>query len=614
MKRISIILSTLVLIFLMTACGVTDKSKLKKLTDGQSFAEWEIDLVKQLQDYDLEDEERRLLEQIDEDSEDVKDNDYKNQLYLAEKLIELSEDIESRLKDSANELIKELSDASVPYASEDEKKQMLEYSEEIKQMISDGDFIDFKEVSESWTELVKNSSEQLTGLNVNIVQFDYTNYPTVRMYVDVKNSSGNVVTDLAPNMFYVSEKKVASGEFQSVTIKGISMLDEKEALNINMVADTSSSMEGERLSSAKNVMSTFLNTVQFNVGDKVKLTEFNSYIDKSGIFTSDVNALNQKIFSYFASGQTKLYDTLIYAVQDVSGIPGAKCVLAFTDGDDVGSYNSVYDVINVVSAYKIPVYIVRIGDSYSANDSDLISITTASGGEFKYFSSFGMDMSNFYNSIYKGMKQYYEVEYELPDATNYIDRRNIEVYVKNDNVGGSSTVETNSGNDYFNNLLGNFLRSYIVDMNNHSYNQMAALVDDTVDPSDTTGIKYQMSIQVTNGFANVVSESLMSYSVSSITVVDENTVKLAANEDYDVILDRKYGSFTGDKLNQVNNLLYRNSWSVGADSQIRIWERVNQKPEYILKKGNDGVWRFSQYSVDPGSNATISIYDAMIAY
>lgn len=614
MKKIGIILAIIALSFSIAACGLSEKSDLKKITDGKSFTEWEMDMVEQLQAYDLNEDERKILEKIDEDSEDVKDNDYKHQLYLAKKLIKLSEDIDSRFEESANELLEELSDVSVPYASEEDKNQLLEYSKEVKEMISDHDFSNLKEVSESWYELVKNTSSQLTGLNVNIVQFDYTNYPTVRMYVDVKDNSGNVVTNLSPNMFFVSEKKVSSGDFQSVTIKNISMLDEKEALNINMVADTSSSMEGERLSSAKNVMSTFLNTVQFNVGDKVKLTEFNSYIDKTGVFTSDKNALNQKIFSYFASGQTKLYDTLIYAVQDVSGIPGAKCVLAFTDGDDVGSYNSVYDVINVVSAYKIPVYIVRIGDSYSANDSDLISITNASGGEFKYFSSFGMDMGNFYSSIYKGMKQYYEVEYELPDSTNYTDMRDIEVYVKNGDIGGSSTMETNSGNDYFSNLLGSFLRSYIVDMNNHNYSQMADKVDENVDPSDTTSIKYQMSLQVTNGFANVVSESLMSYSVSSITVVDENTIKLATNEDYDVILDRKYSSFTGDKLNQVNNLLYRNSWNVGADSQIRIWERVNQKPEYILKKGSDGVWRFSQYSVDPGTNATISIYDAMIAY
>ena len=243
-----------------------------------------------------------------------------------------------------------------------------------------------------------------------------------------------------------------------------------------------------------------------------------------------------------------------------------------------------------------------------------MQITSASGGEFKYFSSFGMDMGNFYNSIYTGMKKYYEIEYEMPDPTNYTDKRDFNVYVKGDGVGGSADIETNSGNDFFNTLLGNFLRSYIEDMNSHSYNQLASKIDDTVSPTDETGLKYQMSKQVTGGFANVVSESLMSYSVSSITVVDENTIKLASDEDYDVILDRKYSSFTGDKLNQLNNILYRNSWNVGPDSQIRIWERVNQKPEYVLKKGSDGVWRFSQYSVDPGSNATIAIYDAVTAY
>ena len=226
MKKIGIILAIIALSFSIAACGLSEKSDLKKITDGKSFTEWEMDMVEQLQAYDLNEDERKILEKIDEDSEDVKDNDYKHQLYLAKKLIKLSEDIDSRFEESANELLEELSDVSVPYASEEDKNQLLEYSKEVKEMISDHDFSNLKEVSESWYELVKNTSSQLTGLNVNIVQFDYTNYPTVRMYVDVKDNSGNVVTNLSPNMFFVSEKKVSSGDFQSVTIKNISMLDE----------------------------------------------------------------------------------------------------------------------------------------------------------------------------------------------------------------------------------------------------------------------------------------------------------------------------------------------------------------------------------------------------
>lgn len=614
MKKIILAMFILGLAVATVACKNSARSSLNALTEGKSFIDWESDLAEKMQSYDLTDDEKEELEEISEGAELVKEKDYKNQLKLANRLNDLNETVVSRLEKSAKETVEKLNNTDIPYASENDKKQLKEYEEKVADLIKNHDFAKVKEIMENWSELVKTSSEKLSGFDVNIVQFDYTNYPVVRMYVDVRDSSGNAVTALAPNMFYVSEKTVDKGDFQAVTIKNVSRLDEKQALNINMVADTSGSMEGQNLANAKNVMSTFLNTVQFSVGDKVKLTEFNSYIDKTGVFTSDKDALNQKIFSYVATGGTKLYDTLIYAVQDVSGISGAKCVLAFTDGQDEHSYNTVDDVVNVVSAYKIPVYIVRIGDNYTGTDSDLMRITSASGGEFKYFTSFGMDMGNFYTDIYRGIKQYYEIEYEIPNAENYTDKRDVEVYVKSENMGGSSTMETNSGEDFFNTLLGNYLRSYIEDMNNHSYNQLASKVDENVDPSDTTSIKYQMSKQVTGGFANVISETLMSYNITSISVIDENTIRFAANEDYDVILDKQYSLLKDDKLYQVNIALNRNGIIANTESQIRIWEMVNQKPEYILKRGNDGIWRFSQYAVDPGDNATVTIYNAELSY
>ena len=68
----------------------------------------------------------------------------------------------------------------VPYASEDDKKKLSEYSETVSDMIKKHDFSNYKDVSESFSKLVEYSSTKLTGLDVNIVQFDYTNYPTVR--------------------------------------------------------------------------------------------------------------------------------------------------------------------------------------------------------------------------------------------------------------------------------------------------------------------------------------------------------------------------------------------------------------------------------------------------
>ena len=51
MKKIGIILAIIALSFSIAACGLSEKSDLKKITDGKSFTEWEMDMVEQLQAY-----------------------------------------------------------------------------------------------------------------------------------------------------------------------------------------------------------------------------------------------------------------------------------------------------------------------------------------------------------------------------------------------------------------------------------------------------------------------------------------------------------------------------------------------------------------------------------
>ena len=61
MKKIGIILAIIALSFSIAACGLSEKSDLKKITDGKSFTECEMDMVEQLQAYDLNEEERKKL-------------------------------------------------------------------------------------------------------------------------------------------------------------------------------------------------------------------------------------------------------------------------------------------------------------------------------------------------------------------------------------------------------------------------------------------------------------------------------------------------------------------------------------------------------------------------
>ena len=485
-------------------------------------------------------------------------------------------------------------------------------------LIEEKKFQEAASLAEQWEDFAEEASVKKTGYQVNIMQYDMSEYPKVRLYLDVRDETGGSVKELAPHMFYVSEGDAASGDFLNRAVQKAVAMNDNERLNINLLADTSGSMDGQRMESAKSIMRNFLNTVQFNAGDQVKLTQFNSIIDKSGFFSNDINQLNQTISSYSATGGTKLYDTIIYGVQDVSGQEGAKCVIAFTDGHDEHSYNSPEQVIEVVSRYRIPVFIVRVGDtSSSSRDSVLQQIAQASGGSFKNLQQFSTDMNDFYNQIYRQLKEYYVVEYEADSMMDIMTTKQIDVYIQNGDKGGEAVGTANPGTELFDSLLGSYLRSYIYDMNNHYYDRLREYVDDTVAPDDTKSIQWQMKKQVSGGFNNVAAETLMDYSITGIQVLNEDTVHMKTSENYEVIYDEVYGDLLTNGKNisreQLNYLesrfggYYFDEWT-----PLRFWGRVNQQPEYILKRGADGRWRFSQYAGDLGLKAQRQIYDVEI--
>ncbi|MEI3209502.1 MAG: VWA domain-containing protein [Lachnospiraceae bacterium] len=84
---------------------------------------------------------------------------------------------------------------------------------------------------------------------------------------------------------------------------------------------------------AKQIMSDFVNSVQFDAGDKVELTSFSTGVRLERKFTDDasdlVNCINQ-----LQTKKRSLYDALYTSVERVAAQNGARCVIAFTDGQD----------------------------------------------------------------------------------------------------------------------------------------------------------------------------------------------------------------------------------------------------------------------------------------
>lgn len=594
--------------------------QLEELLDGVSNVNrWMRHKAEELDAYGLNIEEQSRIETFSQMAKELDEEDYSGQIQLLTEAKAFEEQVTERLKSEARAKADQLKGKDPGYASEEQRQKLQEYADLMENLIEENRFQEMDGLASEWEDFAEAASVKKTGYQVNIMQYDVSEYPKVRLYLDIReDATGDTVKELAPNMFYVSEGDASRGDFLNRAVQRAVAMNENERLNINLLADTSGSMDGQRMESAKSIMRNFLNTVQFNAGDQVKLTQFNSIIDKSGFFGNDLNQLNQTINSYSATGGTKLYDTIIYGVQDVSGQEGAKCVIAFTDGMDEHSYNSPEQVIEVVSRYRIPVFIVRVGDSSSSGrDTILQQIAQASGGSFKNLQQFSTDMNDFYNQIYRQLKEYYVVEYEADSMMDIMQTRQIDVYVQNGDKGGETEGTANPGTELFDSLLGSYLRSYIYDMNNHYYDRLRQYVDDTVAADDNRSIQWQMKKQVSGGFNNVAAETLMDYSITGIQVLNEDTVHMKTSENYEVIYDEVYGDLLSNEkkiFQEEMNFLVSRYGSNNFDewTPLRFWGRVNQQPEYILKRGADGKWKFSQYANDLGLKAQRQFYDVEI--
>ena len=148
-------------------------------------------------------------------------------------------------------------------------------------------------------------------------------------------------------------------------------------------------------------MINFINSVQFDAGDLVELTSFSTGVRLEQEFCDDPNVLTNDINALYTDDMTSLYDALYTAVERVATQTGARCVIAFTDGNDNYSNCTPQDVIDVAKRYHIPVFIIGIG---SVNSNDPSQIAAQTGGAYYNINTVD-SMQNIYDEIYQMEKR-----------------------------------------------------------------------------------------------------------------------------------------------------------------------------------------------------------------
>ena len=258
------------------------------------------------------------------------------------------------------------------------------------------------------------------------VSSDMNNYPKVRLYYKIKDSNGNIVNDFVIKKIELKEK-LSGGQYLQREVKISERLGDKYGLNTSMVIDKSGSIDNNSMGKIKNVVNAFARSMNFAIGDKTEIVAFNQDVNVECSYANVLNNITNAVNGITPSGSTALYDAIYAGVLHSSNVGGARCVIAFTDGDDNASHYKSNDVITFALKQQVPVYI--IGVTRSVKESDLRNIAEMTHGKYWNIDDL-YDLEAIFKEIYETEKSTYYIEYETSfSGDEKYDSRTVDINI-----------------------------------------------------------------------------------------------------------------------------------------------------------------------------------------
>lgn len=361
----------------------------------------------------------------------IKNNEYDKLIECYEELLELDDKEESTYIDLAN-LYMTLSDVDGAANLLERGEKRIKYPsdefydlyDEVFAKLEDGSGI--KEVSGTAVTSDK------TPVNVAVVSTDVSDFPLVRIYLDVTDNNGEQIDLISPQGSV--KEAVSGGQFVKREVKRIEKLEGNEGLSIELIADKSGSMDW-RMDQVKEVMSQFVNSLDYASGDQVELIAFDSYVMYMCTRTDNVDLLDNGIYNMVPTGSTALYDALYEGVVNAGLQPGARCVIAFTDGDDNVSAHTYQEIINLAKQNSVAIYVIGT-DKYA--ETALQNIALSTNGYYWYIDDLA-DMGEIFDEIYEEQKDLYCLEYKSDGSLEQYAQRTVDFIIEDNSVIASLT-------------------------------------------------------------------------------------------------------------------------------------------------------------------------------
>src|SRR3954465_4986329 len=243
--------------------------------------------------------------------------------------------------------------------------------------------------------------------------------PTFRTTVDlvhfgvtVVDKQGKLIGGLTKDDFEIVE----SGKKQSVQFFSAGKPEEAPPMHIGLLLDTSGSMAID-LKDARSAAIKFVNTL--DQAADVTLVDFDTEVRVARFSQQDYPRLVERIRARKPDGWTALYDAIGVYLNGAQQQEGQKVLVLYTDGGDTTSSLTFHDMLDLVKASDVTVYVVgymeHSGSSRLQTRADLERLATMTGG-LAYFPGTPKDLEGVFDKIREEIAARYSLGYVSTDS------------------------------------------------------------------------------------------------------------------------------------------------------------------------------------------------------
>ncbi|MEP7284428.1 MAG: VWA domain-containing protein [Chloroflexota bacterium] len=241
--------------------------------------------------------------------------------------------------------------------------------------------------------------------SAQIIRVNTDKFPEIEIVVSILDTSGRPLPGLTSKDFSAFE------DDKGLTLKSVtSITEENIPLSIVLVIDTSRSMVGFPLDSAKLAASNFIDQVRDI--DELSLITFNSTAIEVQAPTKDKTALKDKVKNLKATGQTALYDAIAQAVKTAqTGTAQRRAIVLLTDGAEYGNLSKTgrNEAYQLADKAGIPIFAIGLG--FGVDEPYLSAVAKNTGGAY-YRSPKPEDLAKVYTGIGTLLRSLYVLTFD----------------------------------------------------------------------------------------------------------------------------------------------------------------------------------------------------------